>query len=199
MEHTNANLAALIGSRICHDLISPIGAISNGLELLGMTGTTDGPEMELISDSVGSAGARIRFFRIAFGAASEQALGRAEITEVLRDIGRESKVSVDWRPEAPAPRDEVRMAFLGLLCLETAMPYGGRITVECDDTGWMLAARADKLMIDEALWSRIGQPGRTDGITPAQVQFALLPVLAAERRRAVTAETPQEGQIILRF
>ena len=70
MSVDNANLAALVGSRICHDLISPIGAINNGLELLGMSGDMSGPELELISDSVANANARIRFFRIAFGAAA---------------------------------------------------------------------------------------------------------------------------------
>ncbi len=54
------DLAALIGSRICHDLISPIGAIGNGLELLSMAGA-GGPEVALISDSVSNANARIRF------------------------------------------------------------------------------------------------------------------------------------------
>ena len=71
MGECNVNLAALIGSRICHDLISPIGAINNGLELLDMNGGVQGAEMELISGSVGNAGARIRFFRIAFGSFSE--------------------------------------------------------------------------------------------------------------------------------
>ena len=63
MGQSNINLAALIGSRICHDLISPIGAINNGLELLGMSDAREGPELELISESVGNASARIRFFR----------------------------------------------------------------------------------------------------------------------------------------
>ena len=55
MGASDVNLAELIGSRICHDLISPIGAITNGLELLEMVGAVQGPEMELISGSVGSA------------------------------------------------------------------------------------------------------------------------------------------------
>ena len=60
-------LAQLVGSRICHDLISPVGAIGNGLELLAMAGGRTMPggsaELELISDSVVQANARIRFFR----------------------------------------------------------------------------------------------------------------------------------------
>ena len=67
----NTKLTALVASRICHDLISPIGAIGNGVELLTMeSGGTLRPEFALISESVANANARIRLFRIAFGAAS---------------------------------------------------------------------------------------------------------------------------------
>ena len=61
------DLAALIASRICHDLISPIGAIGNGVELLAMEPGGTLPEMALISESVANANDRIRFFRICFG------------------------------------------------------------------------------------------------------------------------------------
>jgi len=57
MSHDNTSIAVLIGSRICHDLISPIGAITNGLELLNMAGEANGPEMSLIGESVGNASA----------------------------------------------------------------------------------------------------------------------------------------------
>ena len=63
------DLAALIGSRICHDLISPIGAIGNGVELMMMDGTAKTPELALIAESVANANARIRYFRVAFGSA----------------------------------------------------------------------------------------------------------------------------------
>lgn len=66
------DIASLVGSRICHDLISPIGAISNGVELIGMTQGTDGAEMSLINDSVQNANARIRFFRVAYGSATPE-------------------------------------------------------------------------------------------------------------------------------
>ena len=66
------NLAALIGSRICHDLISPIGAVTNGLELMSMAGGT-GPELELVNESAANANARIRLFRLAFGQATTDA------------------------------------------------------------------------------------------------------------------------------
>jgi histidine phosphotransferase ChpT len=74
------DLAALIGSRICHDLISPIGAIGNGVELLMLDGAGHGPEMALIAQSVTHANARIRFFRVAYGIAStDQRIARTEV------------------------------------------------------------------------------------------------------------------------
>ena len=54
---TSRHIAALLGSRICHDLISPIGAISNGVELMQMSGADSSPELALISESVESANA----------------------------------------------------------------------------------------------------------------------------------------------
>ena len=79
------NIAALIGSRICHDLISPIGAIGNGVEILTMSASVgSSPELGLIADSVHHTNARIRFFRIAYGAASmDNVIGRQEVISVL--------------------------------------------------------------------------------------------------------------------
>jgi len=79
MALNGSRLNDLIGSRICHDLISPLGAIGNGVELLTMSGTSTAPEISLIAESVENANARIRFFRIAFGAASGLSqIGNAE-------------------------------------------------------------------------------------------------------------------------
>ena len=76
-ETLREDLTALVGSRICHDLISPLGAIGNGLELLQLSGLPQGPEWALIAESVENASARIRFFRIAYGAADSASCWRA--------------------------------------------------------------------------------------------------------------------------
>lgn len=198
MGESNVNLAALIGSRICHDLISPIGAITNGLELLDMSGGTDGPEMELIADSVGNAGARIKFFRIAYGAAGEQSLGSAEVTGILDDIGRGGRLKSRWMPVTPIPRTEVRLAFLALQCCETAMPFGGTVHLMENGGTWTVEGTADKLSLDPVLWEGLSNPSARGRITPAQVQFALLPELATEADRRVTVET-SASRIILNF
>ncbi|WP_260002496.1 hypothetical protein [Sulfitobacter pontiacus] len=86
MVETDTDLAALIGSRICHDLISPVGAINNGLELFLMSGMNMSPEVALIDESVRNASARLRFFRVAFGSGDAQPVPAQETSGILRDL-----------------------------------------------------------------------------------------------------------------
>ncbi len=197
MGDSNVNLASLIGSRICHDLISPIGAITNGLELLDLTGGVQGPEMDLIADSVGNAGARIRFFRIAYGAAGEQIMGRPEVVSVLEDLNRGGRLNVAWGPLEGQSRGEVRLAFLALQCVETALPYGGDVRIMVEDGTWTVTGRAEKMNVDQGLWDSLSGIGTTE-ITPALVQFALLPAAAADLGRKVRMICDETG-ITLRF
>lgn len=188
-DNGNHNLAALIGSRICHDLISPIGAIHNGLELLDMSGGVTGPEMGLISDSVSNAEARIRFFRLAYGAAGDQQISRSEVTGVLRDITEGGRMTVEWLPLDAQPRRDVRLALLAVQCLETAMPYGGNVRVERVGQDWAVVGVADRLVVDPVLWAGLTNRAAGADITPALVQFALLPAAAAETGRRLEVHT----------
>ena len=198
MGQSNVNLVALIGSRICHDLISPIGAINNGLELLDMSGGASGPELDLIQESVGNASARIRFFRIAFGAADDQMMGRAEVVSILKDLMDRTRLDVAWGPMDPQPRSSVRMAFLALQCLENAMPYGGRIEISQDNEQWLLHGHADKVNVDRDLWSVLATRQPPKDLRPAHVQFALLPLIAADAGRRIETEF-DEHTVKLRF
>lgn len=183
------DLAALVGSRICHDLISPIGAIGNGVELILMEGSTKGPEMALITESVAHASARIRFFRVAFGASgADQRIGRAEVTSVLSDLTHGGRIQIDWAGPNDLPRRDVKLVFLMILCLETAMPYGGRITVERGEARWTILGASPKLKIDTALWECLASPAGAAEIGPAQVQFLLLPDEIARQHRRLTTE-----------
>ena len=168
------DLAALIGSRICHDLISPIGAIGNGVELLMMSPEAQGPELALIAESVASANARIRFFRIAFGLSSaDQRIGRPEVTSVLADLTRGTRLAIDWDGPADLPRPEVKLAFLLLMCLETTLPYGGEITVSATGLAWSMTARAAKTKVDPDLWGQLSASSADNFLGAAQVHFAL--------------------------
>jgi len=197
--NTQNTIAALIGSRICHDLISPLGAIGNGVELLGMAGTMDGPEMALINESIVSANARIRFFRICFGAAKAGAMvGQSEVTSILRDMGASGRIRFDWNSENSLPRCEVKLAFLLLQCLESAMPFGGTIKVRQGPDGWQLACAADKLKVDSEKWEMLLSPTFDSNLSPSDVHFALVPGAAQQADRALKTDL-REGTIALSF
>jgi len=187
MPDTPPDIAALIGSRICHDLISPLGAIGNGVELLAMTAAGGGPEMALIAESVASANARIRFFRLAFGSAAAGGMvPPSEVHNVLADMTRGGRLRIRWQIAGDLPRPRVKLAFLALQCLETALPWGGQITVRDTAGGWRVEAEAARLSVDEALWAGLAAAAPAAGIAPAEVQFALLPAEAARQGRTVT-------------
>ncbi|WP_457649470.1 histidine phosphotransferase family protein [Profundibacter sp.] len=197
--NTQSTIAALIGSRICHDLISPLGAIGNGVELLGMAGSVDGPEMALISESVASANARIRFFRIAFGAAGPGAMvGLSEITSILRDMGAAGRVQYDWNSENILPRSEVKLAFLLIQCFESAMAFGGTVKVRQGPDGWRLACTADKMNIDPEKWEMLVSPVNKVDLSPSDVHFALVPDAVQQAGRALKTDL-REGTIALSF
>jgi histidine phosphotransferase ChpT len=193
-------LASLVASRLCHDLISPIGAIGNGVELMLMdsTGTT-GQEMALILESTGAANARIRFFRVAFGLCGpDQRMSRHEVGTILDDITTGGRVQVILDSPNDLTRREVKLVFLGYLCLEGALPQGGTITLTMNDKGWHLAAHAARLRVDADLWSGLETPEMFDDVTPGQVHFPLMVLEAARQHRRLTM-TKSEIELHLTF
>lgn len=184
MQTTHPALAALVGSRLCHDLISPVGAIQNGLELLSLSGADQSaPEMALIQDSCASAAARIRFFRVAFGLATPgQMMGQREVEGNLRDLCAGGRLTPDWTVKGDLSRTEVQLVYLAWLCCETALPQGGTIRVERDDLGWHLTASGPRIAANAVIWAQLDVPEPQPEMTPDKVQFAMLAVLAPERR-----------------
>lgn len=171
-----SRLSSLLASRICHDLINPIGAIGNGLELLVMSGTAGGgPELALIQDSLLQANARLRFFRIAFGTTrQEQAIGRDEILSILSDITAGSRLTVEWHIPDHLPRREAKLAFLLILCLETMLPQGGRIRLDRRDDSWTLRAESLRLRPVPDLWAMVQDWTKETEVEPGQVQFLVV-------------------------
>ena len=190
------DLTALLGSRICHDLISPIGAIGNGVELMLMDGAQSSPEMALVAESVANASARIRYFRLAYGSAQgERNTGRAEVLEVLADMTRGTRQKITWVSAEHMPRASVKLAFLLIQCLEAAMPLGGQITVTEGESRWTVVAQASRLKVNPELWGVL-TGGQMDDLQPNQVQFALVVQELARQHRRLTT---QMGETEIRF
>lgn len=143
------DLAALIASRVCHDVISPVGAIVNGLELIegGADEETTEMALDLIRQSATAAAAQLKFLRLAFGAAGSvgSAIDTRDAEAVAKGSFTNDKTRVDWKI-APAilPKNRVKL-LLNLLVMATqAIPRGGVIAVEArgigDDTGFVVTA-----------------------------------------------------------
>ncbi|MDO6455484.1 histidine phosphotransferase family protein [Celeribacter halophilus] len=190
------DIAAMIGSRICHDLISPVGAIANGVELMAMQGAGTGPELSLISESVENANARVKFFRIAFGMASSgQMMSKSEISGILKGL-TSARLGYVWEPEDDLPREEVKLACLMLMCLESALPRGGRIEVGFTDNHWQITASAERIDPAPDLWARLGEVTGAEGMKPSEVQFLLAPLQADSLGRTI-AQSTSDGTITL--
>ncbi|MDO5614499.1 MAG: histidine phosphotransferase family protein [Paracoccus sp. (in: a-proteobacteria)] len=193
------HLSAMVGSRLCHDLVSPLGAIGNGLELLQMSGEFSGigksPEVQLIAESVDAARARIQAFRMAFGAApADQRVSQPDLARVLDGMSKQGRVRITLEAEGDLPRIEGRMILLAIMCFETAMPWGGRVLAVRAGQRWRLMAEANRMKPDNALWSWLG--GDAVGQTlpaPSEVQFPLLAECAREAQRPLTWELDEKG------
>jgi histidine phosphotransferase ChpT len=129
------DLAALLCSRVCHDLISPVGAIVNGLEVMEDDNDqeTQAFAMELIKKSVRQASAKLQFCRLAFGAAGSAGaqidLGDAE--KVARGFLEDDKTKIAWNlPRALLPKNRVKLLLNMLLIAGQSIPRGGEIIVD---------------------------------------------------------------------
>ena len=129
------DLAALLCSRVCHDLISPVGAIMNGLEVMedGKDEETTNFALDLIKKSAKTASARLQFCRIAFGAAGSAGaqidLGDAE--KVARGLMEDDKTKLAWNlPRVLLAKNRVKLLLNMLLIAGQTIPRGGQLTVD---------------------------------------------------------------------
>ena len=152
------DLAALLCSRVCHDVISPVGAIVNGLEV--MEDDSD-PSMrdfalDLIRRSAAQASARLQFARLAFGAAGSAGamidLGDAEA--VARGMFQDDKVNFTWSaPRALFPKSRVKLLLNLVVIATSAVPRGGaidvKVTGDADTCEFILTAKGSYARIPQ--------------------------------------------------
>src|SRR5215472_541338 len=128
-------LAALLCSRVCHDLISPVGAIVNGLEVLDDNPKPEDRDfaLDLIRKSAKTASARLQFCRLAFGAAGSAGaqidLGDAQT--MARGHIEDGKVSITWNlPRLLLPKNRVKLLLNMLIIAQQTIPRGGTLTID---------------------------------------------------------------------
>ncbi|HEX8044724.1 histidine phosphotransferase ChpT [Rhizobium sp.] len=133
---TGPDLAALLCSRVCHDVISPVGAINNGLELLD-EGGADADAMDLIRTSALNASVRLKFARLAFGASGSvgASIDTGEAERAAKDFAAaEKKAEVSWTgPRAIIPKNRVKLLLNLFLVAYGSIPRGGNIDVTLEN------------------------------------------------------------------
>jgi histidine phosphotransferase ChpT len=141
-------LAALLCSRVCHDLISPVGAIVNGLEVLDDSKNSDDREfaLNLIRKSAKTASAKLQFCRLAFGAAGSAGaqIDTGDAENMARGFLEDDKTKLAWNlPRTLQPKNRVKLLLNMLIIAQQAIPRGGTLTV--DQIGEGLRVRANGL------------------------------------------------------
>jgi len=193
------DLAALLCSRVCHDLISPVGAIVNGLEVLEEEKDEATKEfaLDLIKKSARTASAKLQFCRIAFGAAGSAGaqidLGDAE--NIARGFLEDDKTKLAWNlPRALSPKNRVKLLLNMLVIAGQAIPRGGRIGVELigsgDSMGFKVTAAGINAKIPPAVPSLLAGEDSGEGLDAHRIQpfFAGLLARACCAKAAITMD-----------
>jgi histidine phosphotransferase ChpT len=145
-ELASLDLVALVCSRVCHDLISPMSAIANGLELLEdeKDEAMRKDAFHLVKKSARLASAKLQFCRLAFGAAGSAGaqidLGDAE--GVAKGILQDDKASIEWKlPRALLPKNRVKLLLNLVLVALSTIPRGGKVKIEAVGEGEAMGFR----------------------------------------------------------
>jgi len=151
---SDLDLAALLCSRVCHDVISPVGAVANGLEVLDEEDDEEMRKMalDLVRRSARQASAKLQFCRIAFGAAGQAGsmLDLGEAGEIARLFVGEEKVKLDWRaPPGPREKSEAKLLLNMMLMAMAAIPRGGVVTVGAGDASLTAVAEGEGARVPE--------------------------------------------------
>lgn len=168
-----SDLPALLASRLLHDLTGPLGALGNGIELLEMT-VAPSPELDLMRDAMAAMQARLRLYRLAFGAATPGA--QVAGPELAGLVAAAAPQRVTCRADLPAVLDRamVRSGLLAMLCAQSALAWGGSLDMHHALDTWTLTAESGRLRIEARLWHALAEGQPPPGATPPEVHFALL-------------------------
>jgi histidine phosphotransferase ChpT len=200
------DLAALLSSRICHDVISPVGAIVNGLEVLEDEKDEEmrGFALDLIKKSARTASARLQFCRLAFGAAGSAgaAIDTGDAEQVARGLFADDRTRVEWdAARVLMPKNKVKLVLNLCLIAAASIPRGGTIKVsisgdqdaphmhvEAAGTNARLASHVQRLVAGEPETNSIDAQGIQPFYTGLIARAANMSVVIATAADKVTIE-----------
>jgi histidine phosphotransferase ChpT len=200
------DFASLLCSRLCHDLMSPVGALNNGIELLA--DETD-PEMrekclELLGDSARASANKLKFFRLAFGAAGGfgEEVDTHEAELALEGLfGPERRIELGWAVrEEKLPKDAVKLLLNLALLAGDALVRGGQLDVGAELQGdeIELAVRAEgpRILLDPALRETL-ENGASGSLEPRVAGAWLAHSLVSDAGGAIQLSDPSNETLMI--
>src|SRR5436305_3646086 len=201
------DLASLLCSRLCHDLMSPVGALNNGIELLA--DETD-PEMrdkclELLTDSARASANKLKFFRLAFGAAGGfgEAIDTHEAEAALEGVfGPERRIELGWEvSDGKLPKGAVKLLLNLALLAGDALVRGGRLDVgaESGDDQIELVIRGEgpRILLDPVLRETLATGGSGGVVEPRAAGAWLAHSLAGEAGGTIQLSDPASEALLI--
>lgn len=197
---TPSSLAALLCARICHDLISPVGALGTAIEILDDdTSDMHDEAMALVRTSSRQAGAKLRYLRLALGAGGSAPgiIALDEVKSLVTGMYGEGKAGLHWESAVDGIDKNCARILLNLVMLAVqAVPRGGdvKITVEQTDemTQLKLDATGQKSRLDDSIEKTLNGKSPADGFDGRTIQPFYTGMLVREMKGAVSASVNEE-------
>jgi histidine phosphotransferase ChpT len=194
------DLAALLCSRVCHDLISPVGAIINGLEVMEEDKDEETKifALDLIKKSANQASAKLQFCRLAFGASGSAGaqieLGDAE--KVARGLFEDGKTTLVWNlPRELVAKNRVKLLLNMLLVASGTIPRGGTLRAEATGEGYQVIARGLNARLAPATPDLLaGNPAET--VNAHAIQPIYTGILARDCGLAISAKLEGDAVVV---
>lgn len=186
---TPTTLSALLCARICHDLISPVGALGTAIEILDDPGNTDMHDdaMALVRTSSRQAAAKLKFLRLAFGAAGSApgVIPTSEVTTLTNDMFADSKPDLVWNIALDGiDKDHARILMNLVMLAVQAAPRGGTVTVSHQSEGggdnFTLVSEGPKARLDDPIAKAIAGKAPEDGFDGRSIQPLYASLLARD-------------------
>jgi len=200
------DFASLLCSRLCHDLLSPVGALNNGLELLA--DETDPAMrarcMELLADSARASASKLKFFRLAFGAAGgfgEEVATREAKSAIEGLIAENKRIELAWLvDEETMPKAAIKVLLNLVLIGSESLVRGGRMEIGGEDNAGHLEVvvkvEGPRLVLDpEIRGTLVDGPGDT-AVTPRAAAAYMVHTLVAESGGSMQIFEPSDGVMI---
>ena len=201
------DLASLLCSRLCHDLMSPVGALNNGIELLADEQDPDMREkcLELLAESALASANKLKFFRLAFGAASGfgDEIDTLEAHAALQGaFGRERRIELGWMVASEKlPKAAAKLLLNLALLAGDALVRGGRLDVGAENRDGeielVIRGEGPRILLDPALRQTLAIGGTGGHVEPRAAGAWLAHSLATEAGGSIQLSDPSSEVLLI--